>query len=374
MKFNDIIGHESVKNKLKSLVDNNKIPHAILLYGESGVGKLALARAMAQYIHCSAKQNNDACGICPNCIQHQSLNNADTFFVFPVIKKSSPTLNTSDDYIGKWREFLVNNEYESFERWLKLLENENSQPRIYVNESENIIHKMSMSSYSSKYKIMIMWLPEKMNEDCANKLLKIIEEPYPDSIFILVSDNPKEILPTIFSRTQRIQVNRLSTEDIAKYIQQKYNLDYQDALAIAASADGSMVAAQEALMLDSETKAFFNNFVGLMRMAYLRDIKGLKTWSEDINNFKREKAQRFLQYCCRMLRENYIYNLGNHSLNYLSQDEENFSKKFSPFINERNVEDMYCELNLAETDIQRNANAKIVLFDLALKITKLIRK
>lgn len=373
MKFNEIIGHEDVKKRLKSMVDNDHIPHALLIYGEPGVGKLALARALAQYIQCSNHSYGDSCGVCPSCVQHQTFNHTDTFYIYPVVKKSS-SVAVSDDYAEEWRKFIQSSDYENFEKWTKSFKNENAQPKIFAAESVSLIHKMTMASLTTRYKIAIVWLPEKMEESCANKLLKIIEEPYPDSLFIFVCDNPKELLPTIYSRTQRIEVRRLSVDDISRYLQNKNGIEPQQATAIAAIADGNMVKAEEYLMLDSEVKVFFKSFVEVMRMAYTRDIKGLKKWSESINNFKREKEKRFMEYCSRMLRENFIYNLHKPSLNYLTSEEEAFSKKFSPFINERNVEDMISEFNKASRDIQGNANGKIVMFDLALKITKLIKK
>ena len=369
MKFSDITGHEYIKQRIKALVDNNRIPHAILLHGEPGIGKMAIARAAAQYIHCEHKTNGDSCGMCPSCIQHQTFNHPDIFFSYPI-----PAKGTSADYIQEWKHFLEKNDYESYEAWQKETKADNKQPQIYAVESDSIIHKLNLSSYSSKYKILIMWLPEKMSEECANKLLKIIEEPFEDTILIFVSDNPKAILPTIFSRTQRIEAKRLSTNDIALYLTNKFNIESQEALAIGAAADGSMLNALNTISLDSETKHFFEQFVSIMRLAYQRDITGLKRWSETICDYKREKEKRFLQYCARMVRENYIYNLSNPSLIYMTKEEETFSRKFSPFINERNVEDMIKEFNLAETDIQGNANSKIVLFDMALKITKIIRK
>lgn len=372
MRFSEIPGNEYAKQRIRNLVDENKIPHAILISGMAGIPKLSLARATAQYIHCGHRQNGDSCGVCPSCIQHQSHNHADLFYVFPVIKKNSKS-SVSDDFIEEWREFLNTHKYESFERWLKFLENENAQPRIFVTESDSIIHKMSLTSYSSKYKVMIIWLPEKLMEECANKLLKIIEEPFPDSIFILVSDNPKEILPTIYSRTQHIELKKLSTGEIAQHLCSSFGVGMQDAMAIAATADGNIVAAEEALSLNSENKEFLSFFITLMRCAYIRDIKGLKNWSEDVNAMKREKIRRFLVYCCRMLRENFMYNLHITELNYLTNEEEQFSRKFSPFINERNVETMLYELSKAETDIQRNANPKMVLFDLSLKVTRIIK-
>lgn len=377
MKLSEVIGQENAKKRLVQMVDNDEIPHALLIHGESGVPKLALARAVAQYIQCENRQNGDSCGKCPSCLQHQSLNHADTYYSFPIVKKSgrSEENANSDDYSGEWREFLNENPLvENYEKWLSFLKNENAQPVIYKGESVNIIHKMSLSSLSTKYKVLIMWLPEKMNATCANRLLKQIEEPSNDSLFIFVSDNSNAILPTIYSRTQRIELKRLSTSQIASYLETKYSLDKQTALAIAATADGNLIQAENNLSLDSENKEFFKEFVQLMRLAYSRDLKQLKEWSERIFQYKRERTRRFLMYVARMIRENYIYNIKDTQLNYMTQDEENFSVRFSPYINEINVIKMLDELNRAEIDIAGNANGKIVLFDLAIKITILIKR
>ena len=377
MRFKDVLGQESAKKRIIKMVDSNEIPHAILLSGESGIPKLALARAMAQYIHCENRQNGDSCGHCPSCLQHQSFNHADTFYSYPFLKKKGDLGDStnSDDYISNWKDFLNENPIvENYESWLTHLNNDNSQPSIMKGESKNIIHKMSLSALSSNYKILIMWLPEKLNLTCANSLLKLIEEPTEDSIFILVSNNSKQILPTIYSRVQNIELRRLSTEIIAKYLQDKYNLQQQDAISVAASANGNILLAENNLADDSENKAFFEDFTKLMRMAYARDLKQLKEWSEHVFNYKREKIVRFLRYASRMIRENYIYNINESSLNYMTQEEETFSVRFSPFINEGNVIKMLEEFNRAELDIAGNANGKIVLFDLSIKITILIKR
>ena len=244
MKFGDIIGNDAAKKQLRAMIDNDHVPHAILLSGPQGIGKLALARATAQYIHCEHRNNGEPCGVCPSCRQHQTFNHADTFFSFPVIKGKNNSKPTSDDYIDEWKHFLSENPIENYRQWLRELNNENAQPQIYASESSNIIAKMSYASYSAKYNVLILWLPEKMNEECANKLLKIIEEPYPDSIFIMVSDNPKEILPTIYSRLQRIEMKKLSTDEVAKFLELHYNISHQDAIAVAAPADGNIIEAQ----------------------------------------------------------------------------------------------------------------------------------
>ena len=377
MRFKDVLGQENAKKRIIEMVDRNEIPHALLISGESGIPKLALARAMAQYIHCQNRQNGDSCGQCPSCLQHQSFNHADTFFSFPFINKgnNSAENTNSDDFISNWKDFLQENPIvENYENWLTHLKNDNAQPSIMKGEGKNIIHKMSLSALSSNYKILIMWLPEKIRTECANSLLKLIEEPTDDSLFILVSDNSKQILPTILSRTQNIELRRLSTEIIANYLQNKYSLQHQDALSVAASANGNVILAENNLAYDSENKAFFEDFTKLMRLAYARDLKQLKEWSENIVNYKREKTIRFLRYASRMIRENYIYNIKESSLNYMTREEENFSVRFSPFINEENVIKMLDEFNRAEIDIAGNANGKIVLFDLAIRITILIKR
>ena len=244
---------------------------------------------------------------------------------------------------------------------------------IYSAESASIIRKMNLASYSADYKVLIIWLPEKMNEECANKLLKLIEEPSSDSLFLLVSNNVKGILPTIFSRTQRIEMKRPSTAQIADYISRLYGVGQQEALAIAAPYNGDIMAALQNMKLDSENKTFFNDFVQLMRLAYARDIRSLKAWSEHIADYKREKARRFLLYAVRMIRENFIYNLHTQGLNFLTPEEEKFSTRFAPFITADNVEQLFAELTRAESDIKRNANAKIVLFDMSLKISLKLR-
>lgn len=377
MKFSEVIGQEEAKKRLINMIDSDEIPHALLIHGEAGIPKLALARAAAQYLHCTNRQNGDSCGVCPSCMQHQSLNNADTYYSFPFVKKSGKNDDSanSNDFSDEWRAYIEENPIvENYEKWLTFLKNENAQPLMYKGESVNIIHKMSLSALSSKYKVLIMWLPEKMNDKCANSLLKLIEEPTKDSIFLLVSDNCNAVLPTIYSRTQRIELKKLSTTQIATYLEKKYSIDIQDAIAVAATADGNVARAESNLAFDSENKDFFKEFVTMMRLAYSRDLKQLKEWSERIFAYKREKIRRFLTYASRMIRENYIYNIKDSQLNYMTRDEENFSTKFSPFINEGNVIKMLDEFNRAEIDIAGNANGKIVLFDLAIKITILIKR
>ena len=357
---------------MRALIDNDKLPHALLLHGEPGVSKLALARVMAQYLHCQHRSAGEPCGQCPACRQHESMNHTDTYYSFPYLKRDNESI--CDDFMPEWKEFITQNPIvEDYQRWLTILRNDNSQPQIFVKESTSIMRKMSMSSFTSKYKVLIMWLPEKLKEDTANKLLKLIEEPYDDCKFILVSDNAKEILPTIFSRTQRIELRKSGTQVIAQYLAHRYGMNLQDALAIAAPADGNVSLAERMLEQDSETHEFHERFVELMRLAYMRNLGKLKQWADAVADMKREKSRRFLGYAARQVRENFVYNLHRPELNYLTREEQQFSTRFAPFINEANVEQMLSEFSRAQTDIQGNGNARIVLFDMAVRITILIK-
>lgn len=374
MRFTDIIGNEQAVNHVRLLIDNDRLPHALLLHGEPGVPKLALARVMAQYLHCTQRHDGEPCGECPSCRQHQSHNHTDTFFSFPYWRRDKNSDAVCDDFLPQWREFLDDCALvEDYQHWLELLKNDNSQPQILVKESAAIMHKMSLSSFTSRYKVAIIWLPEKLREDAANKLLKLIEEPYDDCRFILVSDNAKAILPTVFSRVQRIELRRPATERIAAYLMQRYGLQHQDALAVAAPVDGNVLLAEHSLQHDSENHEFHACFVELMRMAYARNLGRLRQWADNVADMKREKSRRFLAYAARQVRENFVYNLHQPQLNYLTVEEQQFSTRFAPFINEANVERMHEQFTVAATHIAGNANARIVLFDMAVRITILIK-
>ena len=375
MRFSDILGNEQAVEQVRNMIDADRLPHALLLHGEAGIPKLALARAAAQYLHCTNREGGDSCGHCASCRQHQSFNHTDTFFSFPYVNKSKDSKKPSvcDDFMAEWKDFLTASDVEDYERWLNILKSDNSQPSIMTAESTQIMHKMSMTAYTSRYKVLIMWLPEKMHPQCANKLLKLIEEPYDDCKFILVSDNIKGILGTILSRTQRIEMRLPSVQVIADHLVRRYSIDPQDAMAIAAPAGGNVNTAEHLMEANNELVEFHSQFVELMRAAYVYDTGRLKLWSDTIVDFKREKAQRFLRYAARQVRENFIYNLHMPQLNYLTMQEQQFSSRFAPFINEANVQAMHDELSRAERDIRGNANGRIVLFDLALRMGNLIR-
>lgn len=376
MKFSEIPGHESIKERMRAMVNGDHLPHAILLEGPEGIGKLAMARAFAQYIHCENRdENGDACGECRSCRMHRSMNHVDTHYSFPVVKldgmNSAPV---SDDFFTEWTEFCNGRIYSDIATWTDTFNKRNAQPVIYVTESEELVKKLAFTSHVSKQKIVIMWLPERLNEQAANKLLKLIEEPYDDTVFILVSNNSAEILPTIYSRVQRLTLKRLPDRIVADNLMKRGGLSDADAMAIAHNASGNMIAAIEALDTDDDIKTYFDTFVKLMRLAYMRDVAKLRVWADDLAALGREKEIDFYDYASRMIRENFVMNFNIPSLCYLSRTEHDFATRFARFITVKNVEKLIEVFTLARRDISGNGNGKIVNFDVAIKTILLLKQ
>lgn len=371
MFFKDITGQKEAKQRLIREVKEGKIAHARLFCGPEGIGKLPLAIAYARYLSCSNPTETDACGTCPNCIKFNKLAHPDLHFVFPVIKKKSKDA-VSDDFISEWRELINQNPYFNLNMWLEEMGAENQQALIYVKESDEIIRKLSLKSSQGGYKIMIIWLPEKMNIECSNKLLKLLEEPPSQTVFLLVSEEPDTLLATIQSRTQRFNLYGIEEEDIVVRLQQQYGIQESDAISIAHRSEGNFLKALEEIHLNEENKIFFELFVNLMRLSYQRKIREMKQWSETLAAMGRERQKHFLTYCQRMIRENFIYNFHDPSLIYLNEEEKNFSSRFAPFINEYNVINIMYELSEAQRHIEQNVNARMVFFDFSLKMIVLL--
>lgn len=373
MQFKDIIGQEATKSRFIQTVNENRVSHAQLIVGEKGVGKLALAIAFAQYVSCQNKQAKDSCGECPSCKKYQKLVHPDLHFVFPVVKGKGFTNPISDNFIESWRKQVIGNPYFDLNDWYASLGVENAQGMIYSNESSEIIKKLSLKTYESDYKIMIIWLPEKMHASCANKLLKLIEEPPVKTLFFLVSEEPKRIIQTILSRAQVTKIPRIEKEALSLALKSEYNLSETELNNLVRLSEGSYRKAR-ILIKNSDENAFnFDKFVSIMRICYARNVLELMTWSEEISAIGRERQKSFLQYCLRMIRENFILNLKQDEMVFLNGDEMNFSQRFSPFINEDNVWPIADELTKAYNDIERNGNAKIIFLDLSLRWIKLLR-
>lgn len=372
--FRDVIGQEAVKQRLLQEAGEGRIPHAQLFCGPEGAGKLPLALAYAKYLCCTNPGPEGACGTCPSCVKWNKLVHPDVHFMFPIVKSAKGKKEVCDDYLADWRHLLMNNPYFALPHWLSAMGAENGQALIYARESDEITRKLSLKSVEGGYKITIIWLPEKMHEACANKLLKLLEEPPEKTLFLLVSEMPEQLLSTILSRTQRFSVPRIAEADIALALRDKYAVQSADADAIAHMANGSFVKALETISLNEENQLFFDLFVSLMRLAWQRKIRELKQWSEQVAGLGRERQKNFLDYCQRMIRENFIYNLHQPEMNYLTRPEENFAVRFAPFVNERNVVGIMEELSEAQLHIVQNVNPRMVFFDFALKMIMLLKQ
>jgi len=382
--FREIIGQEATKQQLRQAVREGRIPHAQLFTGISGIGKLQLVLAYAQYLNCPHRTESDSCGTCPTCLQFEKLQHPDLHFVFPIVKTDAG--DTCDAFLEPWREIILTKHYFDLEDWHEALGVETKQSMIYEKESGEILRKLSLKAYGEGYKVMIIWQPEKMNATSANKLLKILEEPAPKTVFLMVSEHPEQLLATIQSRVQTIQVPRLETETIAEALQQR-GLNATQAIDIARIANGSYLAALKKADESEENQQELRDFIALFRDAYtvgvLRDpekkyesLKRLRQWSLDMADSKvgRERQKHFLQYAQQQIRENYIRNLAQPELNYQMEAERQFSAKFAPFIHDGNVEDIMNQLELAERQIEQNGNAKMIFFDLCLQMIVLIKK
>lgn len=385
MLFSEIIGQYELKSRFIRTVAEQRIPHAQLLRGQEGVGKLALAIAYAQYISCERRTATDSCGVCASCVKYSKLAHPDLHFVFPVIKPSGRSSVVCDDFIGDFRSMVLENTYVGMNQWYARISDDAKQGMIYGNESEEIIRKLSLKTYESEYKVMIIWLPEKMNITCSNKLLKILEEPPEKTIFLLVSNAPDEIITTILSRTQHIHIPRLHEDEITAALLKNDNLEVEPSMASYAAriANGSYLGALAILSEGDENELNFERFRLIMRLAWQvgnkkdhASLKTLRKWSDEMAaaTVGRERQKNFLSYAQRMTRENFIRNIQQPVLNNMTVFEDDFSQRFSPFINERNVEDLMAEFALAERHIEQNVNAKMVFFDLTLKVIMLLKR
>ncbi len=372
--FKDVIGQEALKEKLRREVDEGHIPHAQLFCGPSGVGKLALALAYARYLCCTNRSDGEACGHCQSCKQWDQLMHPDVHFMFPIVSSEKKKKTICADYLTEWRELLINSPYFSYSQWLEAIDAENSQALIYGKESDEITKTLSLKPVQGDFKITIIWLPEKMNETSSNKMLKLLEEPPERTIFLLCSEEPERMLSTILSRAQRINLPRLTEIEIAKALQNKYGIEPRDSENLAHLANGSFVKALDQIHLNEDNDRYLELFISLMRLAYARRIREMKAWSEEVASLGREKQKELLTYCQRMIRESFMANFHQKQMSYMNLEEQNFTSRFAPFVNEGNAMGIMQELSEAQIHIEQNVNAKMVFFDLALKMIVLLIK
>ena len=325
MSFDEVIGQQEAKERLMQMVEEGRLPHAMMLCGPHGCGKFALATAFASHLLDNGTPSAKA--------MLDKLEHPDLHFTYPTIKLPSMSADhkpVSDDFAKEWHELLKQGPYFTMEDWMEAMGGENQQAIITAGESDDLVRKLSLKSSQGGYKVSVVWLPERMNSECANKLLKLIEEPPQQTVFIMVCEEPDKLI------------------------------------------DGSWLKALEELQVGSENELFLDMYIMLMRLAYQRKIKDLRKWSEQMAGMGREKQKRWLTFFLRMTRENFMYNFQNEELVYMTQKEEDFARNFARFVNEKNILQMNDMANLCIRDIGQNANARIVFFDFALQMIVLL--
>ena len=379
MRFADIIGQDDLKRHLAQSVDAGRVSHAQLFTGLSGSGALALAVAYVQYLCCRHRRDGDSCGECPDCKQIASLAHPDLHLVFPVNKqgKKSGEVMRSDEFLPLFRTlFDERGGYVSPQDWYDRLDlGKTLKGMIAAREADEIIRKLSFKSFEADYKTMLIWLPEAMNEEAANKILKILEEPWERTLFILVSEQPDRLLPTIISRTQEVAVPRIAPDVLARVAAERGVSDPLQARNMARLAGGDLLELNHLVAGESDAlrKENFDLFCGLMRLSYNDKHLELVSWAEDAAQLSREQQRAFLRDAARFLRESYMLHAGIREISYLWGEELAFCSKFAPFVGSQNIEPLIAEIESASAQIAQNGNPTIVFTHFALSVSKMIK-
>ena len=381
MLFSEILGQDHIKSHLATSAGSGRIPHAQLFIGPEGCGTLPMAIAYAQYILCnnSGLENtggNDACNL-----KFRNFSHPDLHFVFPVAPngdvKSKPV---SANFLKQWREFVTDTPYASLFDWYKKIDIANKQGQIGVDEATEIVKALSLKAYEGGYKVMIIWMADKMNTATANKLLKLLEEPPQKTVFLLIAESEDDILQTILSRCQVLHFNALPEKAIADGLVTRQNMELKAALKVAHQAQGNYNKALHLLHKTNDELPFEEWFVMWVRAAFRAKgnaaaIHDLIAWSEQIAGIGREAQKQFLNFCIDMFRQALLINYNAKELVYMEPTVDKFKlENFAPFVNGSNIHDIFKELSDALYHIERNGNAKIILTDLSIKLTRLIHK
>ena len=374
MFFKNVIGQEELKKRLIQSVQEERVSHAQLFSGPGGTGKLAMAIAYAQYISCKNRSETDSCGVCPSCHKYSKLAHPDLHFVFPIFNSEKIKNAVSDDFLPQWRQMVLSDPYFDLGGWLIFIEAENAQGLIFERESNSIYKKLNLKSFESEFKVMIIWLPEKMHLACSNKLLKIIEEPPSKTLFILITEDEEAVIGTIRSRAQPVNFPFIGKESIRTALLGMENTDpdlVPDAVHLA---NGNFIKAKAYINPGDESQFYFRKFQEMMRQAYKREIVAQIQWAEEMAKIGRDKQKAFLAFALRLIREYFVLNMKRSNMVYLSKQEKEWGKQFAPFINERNIVAFFNEFETAIKHISWNGNPRIIFLDTALRMVRLIKR
>ncbi|MDR1456034.1 MAG: DNA polymerase III subunit delta [Tannerella sp.] len=374
MYFRDIIGQDELKRQLIRSAREGTVPHARLFCGKAGTGAFPLALAFARYLNCTGRSETDACGRCPSCLKYNGLIHPDLHFIFPIVTAERKK-QRCDDYLPEWRSFLATHTYFDLNLWLSHMDASNRQALIYARESEDILHKFRLRICEAAFRVLLIWMPERMQPACANKLLKMIEEPPQNTLIWMVSEEPDRILGTVLSRAQRMNVGPIAAEALAAMLEAPpHELSPAEAGQQARLSHGDYLRMMENIHAGEENEFFLQQFIRIMRNSWARNVKEMKGFAEEMAGIGRERQKNFLAYCQHLIRENFIYRFDSGEMNYMTPAEQSFSSRFAAYVNERNVFDFVSILSEAGRQIAQNGHAKMIFFDLALQITVLLKK
>tara|TARA_B110000003_G_C16649094_1_gene533369 strand:+ start:567 stop:1718 length:1152 start_codon:yes stop_codon:yes gene_type:complete len=375
MLFSEIVGNTIIKKQLLNSVKNNRISHAQLFLGEGGCAKLALALAFAQFLNCENSSETDSCNKCSSCLKYNKLLHPDLHIVIPVLKEKNIKNPVSDNFIVRWRSFILNNYYSSPDDWIESIGSENklgNRGKIYTFEADNIHKKLKFKNYEAKYRLVLIWMPERMNVEASNKLLKLLEEPPRGTVFILVSENFSKLLPTITSRLQTVKVENFTSEDIVEHFGENI-ISIEKAKEIKRLTGGDFNKIAQLINHNNPQKNLLNDFSSWMRISYKFDVNEIAKWVNLLALKGRKQQELFLLYAIKMIRECLIYNFAGKNLLKANRKELDFLSNFSPFLNDENIIVIVEKLEESVRAIRRNANAKILFFDLSLQMVQLLK-
>ena len=377
MRFKEVLGLDKTKKELTSSFLQNRIAHAQLFHGSKGSGKLALALSYARAINCASFEEKDSCSSCPSCLKFSKLAHPDLHIVFPVIKKNPTDKPLSDDYVGPWREEAIKNPYFSLEDWMltykeAFFEKKGDKKKegvIYSHQIKELSRKLALKSYEAKYRVVLFWMPEKMNLKSANKLLKLLEEPPQNTILLLVSEEPGLLLPTVLSRLQHTGVPKYTVAETISGCEKEKTEEF---LSYCKGSNGDLGRVLN-YNNEEEVGVYIDVFRGLMRRCFKGNFAEMSKWSEESSSKTRQEQIQFLNYSLTLLRECLIYNYSERKINNMSVSEQLFVEKFSTYIHEENSISIIELFEAAIKNIRRNANSKIILFYLTLELSKMLK-
>lgn len=371
MQFKDVVGQAELKAHLIREVNTDKISHAQLFLGKPGYGSLPLALAFIQYLFCENKQQDDSCGECASCRKVKTLQHPDLHFNFPVVLAID---KLADAFIEQWREQINENPYFDLNDWVSRIDSKERKPIIGTEQSQEIIRKLTLKSFEGGYKVMVIWMAEEMNATCANKLLKILEEPPSKTLFILLGESQDKLLRTIVSRTQLVKIARVNSDDIGLYLRKNLEIGASAAESIVARCDGDVVEAKRLAEAGSDLLENQELFMQLMRVCYKKNVIQMMDWAEGAAAVTKERQRQFVKYALHMVRQSMLKNYTDNQLTRVSKEEDDFLANFAPFISGNNVFDFSKSFNDAHYHLERNANPKLLFTVLCFNVMRYIHK